>query len=95
MAREEPGKPDIISDSVWAKLADKQRRVVAYMSRHLEEKLTTRQIKEGAGITSITPVEITNLNVKLGRLNAEYKISCSEEKQRHRLLWTMEKEEKS
>ena len=86
-----PDRPDVISEFNWIQFTDKQKRIIAYMARYLDEYLTIRGIKGEACLRSLHDRELTALNAKLARLNSGLRISCRKEEESNRITWKLEK----
>ena len=84
-------RPEVVYDYIWNQLSEKEKRILAYWVRYMDEYLSIRGIKGEACLRSLHASELTALNAKLARLNSGLRISCRKEEESNRITWKLEK----
>ena len=84
-------RPEVVYDYIWNQLSEKEKRILAYWARYMDEYLSIRWIKAGACLRSLHADELTALNDKLVGLNSGLQISCRKEKGSNRIMWNLER----
>ncbi len=81
--------PDIISEAAWDLLTERQQGAVAFMAAHIGEDQTTKEVRLGANLDTLSTRDLGDLGVKLRSINASVTIKSVGERGQS-ILWRME-----